>query len=59
VEAVELMRSLQVGSRQSALAWAIGEAGRAPKTLHLLPFYDDEVYRQASRRSSTVAMPTL
>jgi len=37
---VELMRSLQGGSRPSALARAIGELGRIPKTLHLLSVYD-------------------
>jgi len=46
VGAVELMRSLQGGSHQSALARAIGELGRIPKTLHLLAVYDDEAYRR-------------
>ncbi len=46
VGAVELMRSLQGGSRQSALARAVGELGRIPKTLHLLAVYDDEAYRR-------------
>ncbi len=36
IGAVELMRALQGGSRQSALARAIGELRRIPKTLHLL-----------------------
>jgi len=45
VGAVELMRSLQGGSHQSALARAIGELERIPKTLHLLAVYDDEAYR--------------
>ena len=46
VGAIELMRSLQGGSRQSTLARAIGELGRIPKTLHLLDVYDDESYRR-------------
>jgi len=46
VGAVELMRSLQGGNHQSALARAIGELGRIPKTLHLLAVYDDEAYRR-------------
>ncbi len=40
------MRSLQGKSRHSALARAIGELGRIPKTLHLLDVYDDESYRR-------------
>jgi len=46
VGAIELMRSLQGKSRPSALARAIGELGRIPKTLHLLDVYDDESYRR-------------
>jgi len=46
VGAIELMRSFQGKSRNSALARAIGELGRIPKTLHLLAVYDDESYRR-------------
>ena len=46
VGAIELMRSLQGKIRPSALARAIGELGRIPKTLHLLDVYDDESYRR-------------
>jgi len=46
IGAVELMRSLQGGSRASALARAITEVGRVAKTLHLLDYYDSEAYRR-------------
>ncbi len=46
IGAVELMQSLQGGSRASALARAVAELGRVAKTLHLLDFYDSEAYRR-------------
>jgi TnpA family transposase len=46
VKASDLIRSLHFGSRPSTLARAIGEAGRVPKTIHLLTFVDDETYRR-------------
>lgn len=46
VKASNLIRSLHFGSRPSVLARAIGEVGRAPKTIHLLTFVDDETYRR-------------
>ena len=46
VGAIELMRSLQGGSRTSSLARTIGEVGRIAKTLYLLEYYDDESYRR-------------
>lgn len=46
VGASELMRSLLNTDRPSALARAIAELGRIPKTLHLLRLIDDEGYRR-------------
>jgi TnpA family transposase len=45
VSASELMRSLLRSERPSALARALAELGRIPKTLHLLSFIDDESFR--------------
>ena len=46
VRASDLIRTLPLGSRPSSIARAIGELGRIAKTLHLLPFLDDESYRR-------------
>ncbi len=46
VAASEVIRALQAGGRLTTLARAISEAGRAPKTVHLLAFIDDENYRR-------------
>jgi TnpA family transposase len=46
VRASDLIRTLQLGSRPSSIARAIGELGRIAKSLHLLPFLDDESYRR-------------
>jgi TnpA family transposase len=46
VSASELTRGLQGGGRPSTLGRAIGELGRAAKTLYLLNYLDDEVYRR-------------
>jgi TnpA family transposase len=46
VSASEFVRTLQAGSRQPALARAIGELGRVAKTLYLLAYIDDAAYRR-------------
>lgn len=46
VSASELIRALQHGSKRSLLARALGELGRIPKTLHLLAFIDEPLYRR-------------
>jgi TnpA family transposase len=46
VSASELIRGLQDGGRPSTLGRAIGELGRAAKTLYLLNYLDDEAYRR-------------
>jgi TnpA family transposase len=46
VNASELIRALQRGSKLSTLAQAIGELGRIAKTLHLLAYLSDETYRR-------------
>jgi len=53
VGAVELMRSLQGGSRASRLGQALAELGRIPKTVHLLTFFDDEEHRRFIGRQLT------
>jgi hypothetical protein len=52
VGAVELIRSLQGGSRASRLGEALAEQGRIPKTVNLLTFFDDEAHRRFIRPSS-------
>ena len=46
VSASTLIRALQGGGRPTTLARAIGEVGRIAKTLHLLSYADDELYRR-------------
>ena len=46
IKASELLRSLLRSSKPAALARAIGELGRIPKTLYLLSYIDDETYRR-------------
>src|SRR5438445_11762808 len=53
VGAVELMRSLQGGSRASRLGQALAELGRIPKTVHLLTFFDDKEHRRFIGRQLT------
>ena len=48
VPATGIMRTLQVGDRQTALANAIAEFGRIEKTLHMLTTIDDETKRRAT-----------
>jgi Tn3 transposase DDE domain len=36
------------GGKQSLLGRALGELGRIPKTLHLLTYVDDELYRRST-----------
>ena len=53
VGAVELMRSLESGSRASRLGQALAELGRIPKTVHLLTYFDDEEHRRFIGRQLT------
>ncbi len=48
VSPTNIMRSLQVGDRQTRLAKAIAEFGRIDKTLHILNFINDEEKRRAT-----------
>jgi len=48
VPAVDIMRTLQVGDRQTRLAQAIAEFGRIDKTQHTLTFIDDETKRRST-----------
>ena len=43
-----IMRTLQVGDRQTALANAIAEFGRIDKTIHMLTTIDDETKRRGT-----------
>ena len=53
VGAVELLHSLQGGGRVSTLGRALTELGRAPKTLHLLSYFDDQEQRRYIGRHLT------
>ena len=46
VKASELIKALHRAGRTSTLGRAIGELGRIAKSLFLLAFVDDEVYRR-------------
>jgi len=46
VNASELMRSLLKSDRPSGLAKALADLGRIPKTIYLLNYIDDPVYRR-------------
>ena len=46
VSASEFIRVLHAGGRPTGLGRAIAELGRAPKTVHLLKYVDDPVYRR-------------
>ena len=46
ISASELMRTLLRSQKPSALARAIADLGRIPKTIHLLRIIDDELYRR-------------
>jgi TnpA family transposase len=46
VPAMGIMRTLQVGDRQTSLANAIAELGRIDKTIHMLTTIDDETKRR-------------
>ena len=48
MRASEFIRSLQRSSKQSLLGPALGELVRIPKTLHLLTYVDDELYRRST-----------
>ena len=46
VQAMSVMRTLQVGERPTKLAQAVAEVGRIDKTIHCLTFIDDETKRR-------------
>ena len=48
VPAAGIMRTLQVGDRQTSLANAIAELGRIDKTIHMLTTVDDEAKRRGT-----------
>ncbi|MDB0554560.1 transposase, partial [Ralstonia solanacearum] len=48
INAIAIMRTLQVGDRPTSLAQAIAEIGRLDKTVHTLTYIDDENKRRAT-----------
>jgi TnpA family transposase len=48
INAMAIMRTLQVGDRPTSLAQAIAEIGRLDKTIHTLTYIDDENKRRAT-----------
>jgi TnpA family transposase len=46
VQALSIMRTLQVGDRPTKLAQAVAELGRIDKTIHCLTYIDDETKRR-------------
>ena len=46
VQAMSVMRTLQIGDRPTKLAQAVAEIGRIDKTIHCLTFIDDETKRR-------------
>jgi TnpA family transposase len=46
VQAMNVMRTLQIGDRPTKLAQAVAEAGRIDKTIHCLTYIDDESKRR-------------
>ncbi|WP_043946955.1 Tn3 family transposase, partial [Ralstonia solanacearum] len=48
INAMAIMRTLQVGDRPTSLAQAIAEIGRLDKTVHTLTYIDDENKRRAT-----------
>lgn len=46
VQALNVMRTLQIGNRPTKLAQAVAEAGRIDKTIHCLTYIDDESKRR-------------
>jgi TnpA family transposase len=46
VQAMSVMRTLQIGDRPTKLAQAVAEVGRIDKTIHCLTFIDDEEKRR-------------
>lgn len=46
VQAMSIMRTLQIGDRPTRLAQAVAEVGRIDKTIHCLSFIDDEAKRR-------------
>jgi TnpA family transposase len=46
VQAMNVMRTLQIGDRPTKLAQSVAEAGRIDKTIHCLTYIDDETKRR-------------
>jgi TnpA family transposase len=46
VQALSIMRTLQIGDRPTKLAQAVAELGRIDKTIHCLTYIDDETKRR-------------
>jgi TnpA family transposase len=46
VQAMSVMRTLQIGDRPTKLAQAVAELGRVDKTIHALTYIDDESKRR-------------
>lgn len=46
VQAISVMRTLQIGDKPTKLAQAVAELGRIDKTIHALTFIDDESKRR-------------
>lgn len=46
VQALSIMRTLQIGDRPTKLAQAVAELGRIDKTIHCLTYIDDEAKRR-------------
>ena len=46
VQAMSVMRTLQIGDRPTKLAQAVAEVGRIDKTIHCLTYMDDETKRR-------------
>jgi len=46
VQALSIMRTLQIGDRPTKLAQAVAELGRIDKTIHCLTYLDDEAKRR-------------
>ena len=46
VQAMSVMRTLQIGDRPTKLAQAVAEVGRIDKTIHCLTYIDDETKRR-------------
>ncbi len=50
VQAMSIMRTLQIGDRPTKLAQAVAEVGRIDKTIHCLTYMDDDMDDETKRR---------